>query len=228
MIASIIRRIHCAVPVFAALFLLAACVTTQQEPSPEALAILAKAEQGDAEAQFKAGTLYDWGRGVSRSGSEAVKWYPSAAEAGLAEAQNSMGSVMQAERRYEEARPWYEKAVAQNHAPAINSLAHLYDAGLGVPQDRRKGFELYSRAADLGWAEAMWNIAAMYGAGQLGEKDPVAACVWTFRANRFARSRTEVDRVSRRSIASMDKSLTPQQMNRCLDEAPNWSPPGLR
>ena len=95
-----------------------------------------------------------------------------------------MGSALQAEKRYEEARLWYEKAAAQNHPLAINSLGYLYDLGLGVPQDRRKGF--YSRAADMGEPEAMWNIANMYGAGQMGPKDMVMACIWTYRAHRFS------------------------------------------
>ena len=145
-----------------------------------------KAEAGDKEAQFRLGSAYDSGRGVPRDGAEAMKWYLRSAEAGYAEAQNSVGSGLQAEQRYEEARTWYERAAAQGHALAINNLGYLYDLGLGVKQDRQKGFELYSRAADLGWGEAMWNLANMYGAGQLGAKDLNMACVWTLRAVRFA------------------------------------------
>ncbi len=60
---------------------------------------------------------------------------------------------------------------------AINSLGQLYDLGLGIAQDRSKGFELYKRSADLGHARAMWNIANMYGAGQLGKVDLFSACI---------------------------------------------------
>ena len=43
---------------------------------------LKKAEQGDADAQFNLGYLYESGRGVSQDYNEAAKWYRKAAEQG--------------------------------------------------------------------------------------------------------------------------------------------------
>lgn len=44
---------------------------------------LKKAEQGNAEAQFKLGEMYRFGnKGVSKDSAEAVKWYEKAAEQG--------------------------------------------------------------------------------------------------------------------------------------------------
>ena len=40
----------------------------------------AKAEQGDAEAQFNLGSCYDNGEGVEMNKTEAVKWFRKAAE----------------------------------------------------------------------------------------------------------------------------------------------------
>ncbi len=51
----------------------------------------AKAEQGDAEAQFSLGFCYDDGRGVAKDAVEAVKWYRKAAEQGHPEAQFNLG-----------------------------------------------------------------------------------------------------------------------------------------
>jgi len=197
--------------------------------SSETKALITKAEAGDINAQFFVGSAYDSGKGAPRDGNEAVRWYRMAAERGHVEAQNSLGSVFQAEKRYEEALPWYEKASAQGHALATNNLAYLYDLGLGVKQDRRKGFELYSRAADLGWAEAMWNIANMYGAGQLGEKDLVAACIWAFRARKFAAPHerqllTHLGRV----IPYFERSLSAEQLTSCREQSETWAPTALR
>src|SRR5689334_1325567 len=50
--------------------------------------LLAKATTGDAQAQWKVATAYDWGHGVERSDAEAKRWYRAAAEQGYAEAQN--------------------------------------------------------------------------------------------------------------------------------------------
>lgn len=197
--------------------------------SSETKELITKAEAGDVNAQFLVGSAYDSGKGAPHDSNEAMKWYRMAAERGHAEAQNSMGSVLQAEKRYEEALPWYEMASSQGHALATNNLAYLYDLGLGVKQDRRKGFELYSRAADLGWAEAMWNIANMYGAGQLGEPDFVAACVWSFRARKFAASseRQLLDHLSR-VIPYFERSLSAEQFTSCREQSETWVPTALR
>jgi hypothetical protein len=148
-----------------------------------------------------------------------------AADTGNAEAQNSMGSMLQQDKKYTEALTWYEKAAAQGHAQAINSIAYLYDLGLEVPQDRKKGFELYSRAADFGFAEAMWNIANMYGAGQLGPVDLVMACVWTNRAARFAgpNDRRLVMYLTR-ILPQMESGLNKEQLVSCHQQAEGWTP----
>jgi len=197
--------------------------------SSEIKAQIVKAESGDTDAQFRVGSAYDTGKGAPRDGNEAMKWYRMAAELGYAEAQNSVGSGLQAEKRYEEALPWYEKASAQGHALATNNLAYLFDLGLGVKQDRHKGFELYSRAADLGWAEAMWNIANMYGAGQLGEKDLVGACVWTMRARKFAapHERQLLNHLSR-TIPFLERSLSAEQLASCKQQSESWAPTAYR
>ena len=51
----------------------------------------AKAEEGDAEAQFNLGFCYDDGRGVEKDYSHAVKWYRKAAEQNYAPAQFNLG-----------------------------------------------------------------------------------------------------------------------------------------
>ena len=49
------------------------------------------AEQGDADAQFNLGVMYDMGLGVPQDYQEAVRWYRRAAEQGNAGAQNNLG-----------------------------------------------------------------------------------------------------------------------------------------
>lgn len=193
--------------------------------SSETKVLITKADQGDAQAQFLVGVAYDSGNGAPRSEEKAVKYYLMAAEQGHAEAQNSLGSALQAEKRYSEALPWFEKAAAQNHALATNNLAYLYDLGLGVKQDRRKGFELYSRAANLGWAEAMWNLANMYGAGQLGETDMVMACVWAVRAGQFAKdNEQQLKAYVSRVLPQLERTLSSDQLATCKKQAESWSP----
>jgi TPR repeat protein len=201
-------------------------VSAQDGLSDAVRELMQKGESGDAAAQFAVANAFDRGRGAPRDGQEAMRWYKAAAEQGYAEAQNSVGSGLQAENRHPEARFWYEKAAAQNHALATNNLAYLYDLGLGIGQDRQRALNLYLKAGDLGWAESMWNIANMYGAGQLGQPpDIVLACVWTLRAAKYARpqERQLIAQVSR-VTPMLERRLSSEQMNTCRDQAQSWSP----
>ena len=214
-------------PASLALFLAAvplAC-PAQAGLSPEVEAMLAKARGGDLHAQYRVGVAYDQGRGAPRDAVEAMKWYRSAAEAGYADAQNSVGSVLQEQGKHAEAFPWFEKAAAQENARALNNLAYFYEAGLGVAPDRSKAFELYSRSADLGWGEAMWNLSGIYGSGQLREADLVMACAWTVRAGRFAGAKgAKLTAATAERMTQMEPLLSAAQMQSCREQGESWSP----
>jgi len=195
--------------------------------SSDVKALIAKADAGDPDAQLRVGSAFDTGTGPPRSGKKAMKYYLMAAEQGNAEAQNSLGSTLQAKKRYSEALVWYQRAADQGHALATNNLGLLYDLGMGVQQDRRKGFELYSKAADLGWAESMWNLANMYGAGQLGPIDMISACVWTMRARTYAdpsdqRLQAQLSRIT----PYLESTLRSSEMDECKQQAAAWTPAG--
>ena len=82
----------------------------------------AKANNGDAEAQFNLGIAYDNGEGVEQSYSQAVYWYKKAAEQDLAEAQYNLGNAYDngegVEQSYSQAVYWYKKAAEQGLAAA--------------------------------------------------------------------------------------------------------------
>jgi tetratricopeptide (TPR) repeat protein len=189
-----------------------------------------QAESGDLEAQWRLGSLYDSGRGVSRDGEEAKKWYRRAAEGGYADAQNSLGSISQAEHRYVDAIEWYQKAADQGHTIALNNLAYMYDLGLGTAQDRRRAFDLYMKAANQGEPEAMFNIAVVYAAGQLGNKDLSQSYIWTLRARRFrtncfANNSKLNDRVER-EIRYAEAHLSSDELEHARRMSADWSPQG--
>jgi TPR repeat protein len=153
------------------------------------------------------------------------RWYRAAAEQGDAEAQNSVGSGLQADKDYAGRTRRVPEAADQAHSLALNNLAYLYDLGLGVPQDRQRAFALYTQAANLGWAESMWNLANMYGAGQVGMADLQTACVWTLRADKYAeprdaRLRAQLTRV----VPQLRGTLTAEQFATCKADSEGWSP----
>jgi TPR repeat protein len=77
------------------------------------------AEQGDADAQFHLGVVYESGQGVLRSEAEAIKWYRKAAEQGDAVAQFDLGVI-------------YAKGVSPNHGEAALWYRLAADYGLAV------------------------------------------------------------------------------------------------
>ena len=73
--------------------LLLPCAQAQQSDSlrRQFLEHKAKAERGDAPAQFYVGHCYAQGRGVIKDETEAVNWFRKAAEQNYAKAQNILG-----------------------------------------------------------------------------------------------------------------------------------------
>lgn len=178
------------------------------------------AADGDVSAQLELGQRFDLGNGVRRNKKKAEHWYRMAAEAGNAEAQNSVGSMLQAQRKYGEAHDWYEKAAEQGHPQGTNNLAYLYDLGLGVSQDRARGKELYLKAANLGWGEAMWNLANMAVLGQVGPVDLYAGCVWVQRALRSEQAhKGDLRYYAEQGMQELRTRLAPEEIDRCMDEA---------
>jgi predicted nucleic acid-binding Zn-ribbon protein len=81
-----------------------------------------------------------------------VAFFRPLAEAGDPVAQTRLGEVYQylfADPRYADAIAWYEKARDQGDLTAMRRLAHLYENGLGVPQDRLLATNLWRQAVGI-------------------------------------------------------------------------------
>jgi TPR repeat protein len=125
-----------------------------------------KAEQGDAQAQFNLGVMYDYGQGVTQDDKQAVKWYRKAAEQGHPSAQTSLGVMYgrgQGVRQDDkQAVKWYRKAAEQGYVQAQFNLGVRYDNGQGVIQD------------DV-MAHMYFNIAAASGGKNSAERRGIVA-----------------------------------------------------
>lgn len=112
------------------------------------------AEQGNEDAQFNLGVMYDDGRGVKQDGFEAVKWYRKAAEQGYEKAQFNLGNMYHYGRGVKqddvEAVKWYRKAAEQGHAKAQFILGGLYLLGEGVQVNKSLAKEWLGKACDNG------------------------------------------------------------------------------
>jgi TonB family protein len=95
------------------------------------------AEQEDAIAQLRVGTLYEFGWGVSRDPQQGISWMRKAAGQGLEMAQLNLAATYQkgffgVPQDLAEARFWYKKAIDQGSTKAQARLAEL-DASSPAP-----------------------------------------------------------------------------------------------
>jgi TPR repeat protein len=104
----------------------------KDDEQAQATLLFSRASQGDAEAQFNLGLLYENGEGVPPNYSRAANWFRKAAEQGHVEAQFNLAVLYDANSGYDisdnaEAAFWYRKAVDHGHSEAQYHLARMCD-----------------------------------------------------------------------------------------------------
>ena len=119
------------------------------------------AEQGNAEAQYNLGVMYDNGFGVIEDDREAVKWFRLSAEKGHADAQHNVGvmyddgqGVIEDDK---EAVKWFRLAAEQGDAESQHSLGVMYGNGEGVIEDNVYAHMWLNLAAADGNEDARTN-----------------------------------------------------------------------
>ena len=151
------------------------------------------AEQGNAEAQFNLGQMYDrrsrrittgLGMDVSKDKAEAVKWYRKAAEQGHAQGQYELGQMydlgmLGVPKDKAEALRWYRKAGEQGHVRALRTLAALYAGQYeGFPVDKAEAVRWYRKAAEQGNSGDQDRLGQVYDFGQGVPEDDAEAARW--------------------------------------------------
>lgn len=173
-------------------FALAACLVlagpvlqmhAQESGASVVVELTKKADQGDAEAQFKLGAEYLTGVGRAQNYENAAIWFQKAANQGKAEAQLILAQlylrgngVVQSN---EKAAMWFQKAADQGNADAQGLLGVLYIQGKGVPQSEAQGIALLTKSASQGNAHAqeMLNkIHAEKSLKRLSQSESAAVC----------------------------------------------------
>lgn len=141
-----------------------------------------RATEGDIEAAFELGQIYDRGIGVKKDFNAAAQWYEHAAESGHPEAQFQLGSLYLEGAGVpldeEIGALWMEAAATRGVPGAQNWLgAHL--EGMGRIEEARIWYE---RAAAHGHSKAIMNIGTMYVNGSLAQGRFDEALLWWNRA----------------------------------------------
>ena len=159
------------------------------------VALTNRAHAGNAKAQFELAELY-----MSSEHEEdialAEEWALKAGQLGNVEAMYWLGEgytfyakeVLEADpedakQNFEYGYNWLTQAAKHQHAAAILELAGYYRRGNVVEKDLAKSVELVQQAAELGDAQAMRDLSAIYAHGLGVEIDEDKAVFWNEKAN---------------------------------------------
>ena len=131
------------------------------------------AEQGHSIAQYNLARCYENGWGVEQNYSLAMKWYQMCADQGDEDAIRWLNSHPKSDEEKEEEER-YERADW-----AFTIACGTFNEGNPEREsDFKEAFDLFSEAADLGYAEAMAYMGVMYRNGFVVEKDDAKAAEW--------------------------------------------------
>jgi TonB family protein len=138
------------------------------------------AAHGDVSSVERLASYYELGVFVDKDPAQVLALRRQAAEAGSASAQFGLGEQYRTgdgvAANPVEAAKWLRLAAAQDHLEALLRLGDLLRAGAPeLPVDFAAAMQVSRRAAALGSAEALADVAGMLREGQGAPKDPAAA-----------------------------------------------------
>jgi TPR repeat protein len=168
--------------------------------------LLKAAINGNADAQFELGSIYDRGDGVGQSYPTAIKWYEKSASQGNKYAQNNLGYIYHfgkgVSKDYKKAIKLYNQAISQNYDKAKYNLAQMYIFGNGVKINKQKAVKLYEEASAQGNMKAQYNLGSMYLNGEFVKQDSKKAFTY------FEKSANQGYAVAQYQLAVMYKEGT--------------------
>ena len=129
------------------------------------------AQQGNTEAQFSLGSLYENSTGAQQDKAKAVYWYRKAAEAGHIQALENLNRMGQHLKRIGQ----------QGNADdqfALGEMYFYYEIGTDIRQDSREAANWYRKAAEQGHVEAQYKLGGMFEHGWGVQKDYTEAVNW--------------------------------------------------
>ena len=145
--------------------------------SSSLLTLQREADAGDAESQYRLGTLYTSGGEAPQDYGEAATWFRKAAEQGHADAQYRLGELYRVgdgvPADYDLASAWYRKAARQGHAMAQYMVGLFYS-----PLDRAESAAWFRKAAEQGFDLGQWFLARAYEQGDGVPQDHSEAAAW--------------------------------------------------
>jgi TPR repeat protein len=146
-------------------------------------------KQNHAAATYRAAVCYEIGAGPKKDYARAVQFYRKAAALGDIDAMYKLAMIllngsMNTMKNEREGVTWLKRAAQaadENHPEALHELAVVYEKG-GIASaiiDEKYARELYTKAAQLGYAPSQFKLGYCYEYGTLTcEVDPKRSIAW--------------------------------------------------
>lgn len=137
------------------------------------------ADQGNPDAQFNLGVLYQFGQGVPVDPAKAVFWYRQAAQAGQPNALNNLayaysaGLGVHADQNL--ALAYYHQAANLGQLSSLYTLGRRAENGEGQTRDFELAARYYEQAGAKGHAKALFSLGRLYELGRGVARDLSAA-----------------------------------------------------
>ena len=135
---------------------------------------LQEAGQGNSNAQFDIGSMYQNGRGVSPDRNEAIEWYRKAAAQNNEMAVSRLQLLQANEERFKK-----ELANARSgDKESQYKLGNMYTEGIGTNIDLAKAAEAFEQSANQGYTRAEYKLGLLYYEGTGVKPNEKTAYTW--------------------------------------------------
>jgi TPR repeat protein len=137
------------------------------------------ADKGNAEAQYRVGLMYEFGKGYPRDMAKGIAWLARAGNQGHTGAQQELGVIYNegdgVARDDAKAVAWFRKAAERGNPTAQYNLGLMIAKGTGAPQSDAGAIAWWRKSAAQGLAIAQFKLGVAYENGQGVAKDPALA-----------------------------------------------------
>jgi len=120
-----------------------------------------EANEGNGEAQYDVGTMYQNGRGVKASRAAAVEWFTRAAAQENPQAINRLKLMNENEARFRKTLAEAERGTSESQY----ELGNMYTKGIGVDVDYQQAIATYEKSAAQGFEKAAYKLGLIYFEG---------------------------------------------------------------
>ena len=168
-------------------------VESQKCCTPYVQQLKARAEEGNAEAQFLLG--WEYANGEVRNYKTAAEWFRKAAEQGNAPAQRELGCMYYdgdgVAQDFEQAVAWWKKAAEAGDCHAMGNLGYYYLDNAPEAPDYASVVKWWKQAAEHGDSTAAYNLHIYYHNGESVKKDENEASRWLLRSAKLGHAQAQ-------------------------------------